>query len=70
MLLLKSNMKHIVMANLKAPSHLALSDLKRSKSSSLKFQSLISHRGEAVGLIILLNINRKPYMGRPMAQSD
>ncbi len=47
-------------------SHLTLSDLERSKSRSLRFQSLISRKGAQLGPMLLLNINRKPYMGSPM----
>ena len=45
------------------PSYLTLSDLERSKSSLLRFQSLISRKGAELGPILLLNISRKPYMG-------
>ncbi len=47
-------------------SHLTLSDLKRSNSRSLAFQSLISCKGAELGDILLLNINRKAYMGSPL----
>ncbi len=52
-----------------APLHLTLSDLERSKSRSLRFQSLISRKGAQLGPVLLLNINKKPYMGSPMAPS-
>ena len=50
-------------------SHLTLSDLERSKSRSLRFQSLISCKGAEIGHKLLLNINRKAYMGSPMTVS-
>ncbi len=49
-------------------SHLTL-NLERSKSRSPRFRSLISRKGAELGPMLLLNINRKPYMGRPMAPS-
>ncbi len=48
--------------------HLTLSDLERSKSRSLRLQSLISRKGAKLGPMLLLT-NRKPYMGSPMAPS-
>ena len=45
-------------------SHLTLSDSERSKLRSLIFRS-ISHKGEELGHMLLLNINRKSYMGSP-----
>ncbi len=45
-----------------APSALTLSDLERSNSRSLRFQSLISRKGAKLGPILLLTIKRKPYM--------
>ena len=42
-------------------------DLERSKLSSPRFGSLISYKGAQLGLTLLLNINRKPDMGSPMA---
>ncbi len=50
-------------------SHLTLSDLERSNSRSLTFQSLISCNGAGLGYMLLLNINRKAYMGSPMTLS-
>ncbi len=50
-------------------SHLILSDLERSNSRSLTFQSLISCKGAELGHRLLLNIDRKAYMGRPMTPS-
>ena len=52
-----------------APLDLTLSDLERSNSRSLSFRSLISRKGAQVGPMLLLNINRKPYMESPMAPS-
>ncbi len=49
--------------------HLTLSDLERSKSRSLRFQSLIFCKGAELGHILLLNSNRKVYMGSPMTLS-
>ena len=51
-------------------SNLTLSDLERSKSRPLRFQSLISREGAELGPILLLNINRKPYVGNPMTLSN
>ncbi len=45
------------------PSHLILSDLERSKSRSLRFRSLISRNGAALGHMLLLKINRRANMG-------
>ncbi len=50
-------------------SILTLSDLERSKSRSLAFQSLISRKGAELGYMLLLTINRKPHMGSPLAFS-
>ena len=47
-------------------SHLTLSDLKRPNSRSLRFRSLICCEGADLGDKLLLNINRKAYMGSPM----
>ncbi len=51
------------------PSVLTLSDLERSKSSSLGFQCPISRKGAELGPLLLLTINRKPYMANPMTSS-
>ncbi len=48
------------------PSLLTLSDLERSKSRSLRFQSLISRKGVKLGPTLLLTMNRKPYIASPM----
>ncbi len=47
-------------------SHLTLSDLERSNSRSVTFQSLISCKGAELGHMLLLNINRKAYKESPM----
>ena len=49
-----------------APSDLTLSDLERSNSRSIRFQSVISHKGAKSGPMLLLTINRKSYMASPM----
>ena len=50
-------------------SHFTLSDLERSSSKSLRFQSLISCKGAELSHILLLKINRKAYMGSPVTPS-
>ncbi len=50
-------------------SHLTLSDVQRSNSRSLTFCSLIYHKGAELGHMLLLNINRKAYVGSPMTLS-
>ena len=45
-----------------AASDLTLSDLERSNPRSIRFQCVISHKGAKIGPILLLTINRKPYM--------
>ena len=57
------------MASLMTPLLLTLSKLERSKSRSLVFQSLISHKGAEVGPMLLLTINRKTYMASLMTPS-
>ncbi len=52
-----------------ALSHLTLSDLERSRSRSLRFRNLLSRKGDQLGPILLLNINKKSYFGSPMALS-
>ena len=56
-----------------APLDFTLSDLKlqleRSNSRSLRYRSFISCKGPELGHMLLLNINRKPYMGSPIAPS-
>ncbi len=49
------------------PSHSTLSDLEKSNSRSLRFRNLASRKGAELGHVFLLNINRKTYMGSPMA---
>ena len=67
-LLLDTNMKPY-MRNQMALSDLTLSDLERSKSKLLRFQSLIWHKGAELRTMLLLTINRKPYMAIPMTSS-
>ncbi len=50
-------------------SHLTLSDIERSNSRSLRFQSLVSCEYAEIGHMLLLNINRKAYMTSPMILS-
>ncbi len=47
-------------------SHLTLSDLERSNSRSLAFQSLISCKGAELGHMLLLNSDRISYKESPM----
>ncbi len=58
------------MESLMIPSSLTLSDLERSKSRSLLFQSLISRKGAKLGHMLLYNVNRKQHIEIPMAKSD
>ena len=47
------------------PSHFTLSDLERSKSRSLRFQSFVPFKAAELGHMLLLNINhvnRKAYI--------
>ncbi len=53
-----------------ALSHLTLGDLERSQSWSLRFLKLICRKGAEIGNMLLLNINRKSYIGRPTATSE
>ncbi len=57
------------MASAMTPSYLTLSDRERSKSRSLRFQSLISSKEVELGPMLLLTINRKPHMASPMTPS-
>ena len=57
------------MASLIIPPLLTLSELERSKSRSLIFQSLISRKGVELGPMLLLTINREPYMASIMPSS-
>ncbi len=68
MLLLNINRKPY-RASLMTPSLLTLSDLERSKSRSVRFQSLISRKGAELDPMLLLTINRKPYMASLMTPS-
>ncbi len=52
-----------------ALSDLTLSDIERSTSRSLRFQSIISRKGAELGRMLLLTMYRKPYMGSPMTPS-
>ncbi len=54
------------MANLMTLSLLTFSHLERSKSRSLRFQSLISRKGAELGPMLLLTINRQHYMASLM----
>ncbi len=47
-----------------------LERLERSKSRSFTFQSLISRKGFVLGPMLVLTINRKPYMASQMALSN
>ncbi len=42
-------------------SHLALSDIERSLSRSLKYQRFISRKAAELGHMLLLKINRKQW---------
>ncbi len=48
-------------------SHSSMSDLERSNTKSLRVRSLAPRKGAELGHIVLLNVNRNPYMGSPMA---
>ncbi len=50
-------------------SLLTLSVHGRLKSRSLVFQCLISRKGAELGPMLLLIINRKPYLASPMTSS-
>ncbi len=60
-LLLDTNRNSYV-ESAKAPLYLALSNLKRSKSMSLRFRRLTSRKGAELGRMLLLNTNKKSYM--------
>ncbi len=51
-----------------ALSHLTLNDFEWAKSRSLRFRSIISRKGAELGHMLLLNINRKAYMGSPLVR--
>ena len=53
-----------------APLTVALSDLEKSHSMSLRFRSLTSHKLADLGNILLLNVTGKPYMGSVMEPLD
>ena len=40
-------------------------DLERSKSRSFRFRMLITYKGAKLGHTLLLNSNKKSYMGSP-----
>ncbi len=44
-----------------ALSALTLSDLERSKSRALIFESVLSRKGAKLSPMLLITINRKPY---------
>ncbi len=46
-----------------------LSELERSLSRSLRFQRLISRKAAELGHMLLLNTNRKSYVGSPIPLS-
>ena len=52
------------------PAHLTFSGLEWSESRSPRFRSFIPRQGGHLGDMLLLNINRKPYMGSPTALLD
>ncbi len=52
-----------------APSFLTFNDLERLKSRLLGFQSLISLKRAELGPMLLLIIDRKPYMASLMTSS-
>ncbi len=70
-LLLNSNRKaYAGMESRMTSSNMTFSDLKRTSSRSLRFRSLISCTGaELSNMLLLLNINRKAYMGSPTTLS-
>ena len=52
-----------------ASSDLTLRDLERSNSRSPRYRTLISHKRAELRPMLLLIINRKPYMGSPIVPS-
>ncbi len=52
-----------------APSDLTLSDREKANTGSIRFQSIISRKGAKLGPILLLTINRQPYMASLMTPS-
>ncbi len=68
-MLLLTISRNSYMASLITSSLWSLSDLERSKSRSLEFQSLISRKGAKLGPMLLLTINRKPFMASPITPS-
>ncbi len=57
------------MASPMTSSHMTFSDVRRSNTRSLRFRSLISHKGAELGHMLSLNINRKAYKESPMTSS-
>ncbi len=45
-----------------APSDFTLNGPEMSKSRSLTFKILIFHEGAGLGHMLILNVNRKPYI--------
>ncbi len=68
MLVLNINKKEF-MGSPMAMWHLTLDDLERSKSRSLRFESLISRKGGVLGHMLLLTINNKLYKWGTMPPS-
>ena len=68
MLPLTINRKYYL-ASLITSSLWTLGDLERSKSKSLRFQSLLSRKGAELDPMLLLTINKKPYMASIMTPS-
>ncbi len=52
-----------------APLDLTLSDIEMSNSRSLGFWSLVFRKGAYLGPMLVLIINKKPYMESPMVPS-
>ncbi len=57
------------MATLITSSLWTLCNLERPESRSLGFQSLISRKGVELGPMLLLTMNREPYMAGPITSS-
>ncbi len=49
---------------------MTLRDLERANSRSLRLRSLISLKGSELEHMLMLSINRKPYMESSMAESQ
>ena len=61
MLLLNINEKPYIVSQM-APSYLTLGDPEMSNLMSLRFRGHIYQKGAKLGHVLLLNINRKPYI--------